>query len=103
MRELQSSEQVFNANMLFFFLTLLYAGWVLQGVQNLLFKAELVQATPQWVTRSPDPARPHSREDKLLSLGIHLFTHLSKVAKNEGKIWSLYCHLIVEANFHMRN
>lgn len=46
MRELQSSEQLFNANMFFFFFTLLYSGWVLQGVQNLLFKAELVEAAP---------------------------------------------------------
>lgn len=66
---------------------------MLQGVQNLLFKAELVQATPQWVIHSPDPARPHSGEGKLLGLGIHLFKYLSKVAKTEGN-----CNLLLQKN-----
>lgn len=92
MRELQSSEQLFNATMFLFFFTL-YTGCVLQGVQNLLFKAEVVEAAPQWVTHSADPARPHSREGKLLGLGVHLSTHLSKIAKTKG-----YCHFSLQKN-----
>lgn len=91
-RIIESSEQLFNANMFFFFFTLLYTGWVLQGVQNLLLKAEHVQSSPQWVTRSPDPARLHLREGKLC-LGIHLPTDLSRFAKTEG-----YCNLSLQKN-----
>lgn len=50
-----------------------------------------MQATPQWVMHSPDPARLHSREGKLLGLRIHVFKHLSKVAKTEG-----YCNLLLQ-------
>ncbi|KAM4766622.1 uncharacterized protein ACIQIH_013899 [Cyanocitta cristata] len=35
---------------------------ILLGMQNLLFKAEVVEASPQWITHSPDPARPDSRD-----------------------------------------
>lgn len=68
---------------------LLHTGCVLQGMQNPLFKAELMQTSPQWVMSSPDPARlsitalqGHTREQvKLLVLEICLSTHVSKSAK----------------------
>jgi len=55
-----------NANMFFFSFTLnnevdpgflSHTGCMLQGMQNLLFKAALRQTSLQWVMNSPDPAR----------------------------------------------